>query len=244
MSYFHLIRINKVKLLLILSGLLIAISLLINYSSEWDRTQIINELEIVGNNYLKENEILFYLKDSIVGQEKSSIVLEDIENAVIKNPYIKQIWASFQTNKLVRVRVEERVPIAYLEKRGDILYIDEEFKILPYRVFKVYTDLPLFYGRTKDIGLQKSLVELIEIINNEDSGLLKLLISEIHLERNNLISLVTNDGLNIRFGRMENIKKKLEKLLVFWETKLSQTDLKSINYIDITWLNKVIVKST
>jgi len=199
---------------------------------------------MVGNNYLKENEILFYLKDSIIGQEKSSIVLEDIENAIIKNPYIKQISASFQTNKLVRVKVEERVPIAYLEKRGDILYIDEEFKILPYRVFEVYTDLPLFYGNTEDIGLQKSLVELIKMINDEESGILKLLISEIHLKNDNLISLVTNDGLNIKFGRIENINKKLEKLLVFWETKLLRTQISSIEYIDITWLNKVIVKST
>jgi len=242
MSYFDLIRINKVRLLLTLLALIIFVSILINYSSEWDNTRVISHLKIDGNNYLDKSEILFFIKDSVVGLEKNRIVLADIENAIKRNTFIKNVSANFYSRNEIRVAIDERIPIAYIHKRGDLKYIDEEFQILPYRVFSNYTDLPIFYGNIKDSVLKILLLDFIEKIKSDDFSILNMLISEIHLKKNKSIQLISNDGLKIKFGRIEHINNKFKKLLKFWETKLLRTDIKNLEYLDISWKNKVIAK--
>ena len=238
-------RARVISQLIVIGLVTIAILIL---ALRWKSKQEINSIVIEGVKSIRAEEVLALASirtSDTTDVAPSSARLSEIQQKVMKHPYIKQAIVESNGVKGLKITVEERQPYAaFPSVMGKIDYVDSTGVVLPYDIFSQQSDVPVVHGLFHDNSIDKkvlaSLKDILESAKKKDLGLQELL-SEIEYDaRQNLYTFITTDGeTRILFGSADNIEKKLEKLRLY----MIHTSSEPIHahYVDVRWKNQIVI---
>jgi len=190
-------------------------------------------------NFITELDVKNYLTllgDSLVGTELRKINIEDIENIIGKNPFVKSSKVYVTLGGIVNIDIKQRTPIVRVQNSLDqSYYISEDACLMPIVVGKTarvlvangfisdmyISSLKLDVDSLKiekdSVLLNKNLVKIYSAtrcINNDPFW--KFQIQQLFIDRkgNILMMPLVGDQI-ICLGDGRNIAEKLEKLRIF-----------------------------
>lgn len=230
-----------VPIFLIMS--IVGLVYLINLSNKWFVGEKITNYEIEGLSLSNGKKFLEKAKKISFGKTKDSVLLESIEIALEKDPYIKKCVATFTGPSTINMQLEERYPFAFYMKDGKLSYIDSGGVLLPYKVLRKYSDLIILSGfDAKDTSLNKSAIKILKTIYSKQD--ISDFVSEVrYLNKMKGFEVVGPfKNVNIYAGTDERIGKKLDNLSVLMNNKSARKLLSSVDVIDLRWKDRIVVK--
>jgi cell division protein FtsQ len=242
----------------------IFIVLIVMLSIKWRSDSVINKITITGNYTISREEILSAarLKDSAFDSDEINIDL--IRNRISGHKEVKKAYVSLELPSDLKIEIIERRPVAILNGGSEILLIDDELEIFPFKnAVKMY-DLPVISGvRTeikpdpmKKYNEEDLRLALFLILNTyKESKATYNYISEVNLsDPDKIIVYMSEDSSPFYFPKKANesiSNKEYQELILnrieVFETYLKQSLdnhlKKNVNYVDLRYDNKVILNS-
>lgn len=215
----------------------------------WRSNLKIQRIFIEGNRIVSAKEIVELTK-TVAGTPLYDIDLNDVRENVLKQLYIGSATVVRELPNAVRIRVQERQPIAAISLQ-DMLYLDEEGVILPQYRSDVMFDVPFITGfvETSEMTSGSSVVnpyvlyalELLKRARSIDAELCHL-VSEVHFNENGDLVLYSSDaGVTILFGKHDEIQK-LVMLKTFWNKFVPGHGATLLQLVDLRYSGQVIAR--
>jgi cell division protein FtsQ len=208
----------------------------------------VREIEIEGCEKINEEAVRSLIM--VEGMPNLfTLRLGEIAKRLEKHPWIDQVVMRKVFPHKVRIRIEERKPIAILQLE-EFYYIDAKGVIFsPAKDGDGY-NFPFLTGLTrqafeKDPEASKDLImkalEVLRIVEREKPLALEE-VSEIHMSRSFGIDCYTRaNGLNVKMGK-DAFGEKVRRLSIVW-SDLRKRGLSAAS-IDCSDLNKMVVKKS
>src|SRR6185437_8620805 len=170
-----------------------------------------------------------------------------MENALSKQPWVKNAEMFFDNNNVLQVKITEREPIARIfTVSGPSFYIDSSLARLPLSS-KFSARLPVFTSFPTDVKvLTKSDSSLLsdvkimsEFINAHPFWMAQ--IDQVDITSARTFELTPKLGNQlIRFGSAGNCEQKFNKLLAFYKQVQTKIGWNKYSVIDVQFMNQVI----
>lgn len=192
------------------------------------------------NNFLTRsmvNKLLIQNNEAVKNQAKSVIDLYQLEEEVLKNPYVEKASLFITIDGTLNTHIQQRQPIARIITNKETYYLDSQGVKVP--LSKNYSArVPLITGVEKDKDLVGVMQLLRKIIGD---SLLKKEVIGIHMDRSNeLLFTVRSGDYKIAFGKLEEVNQKLKKLKGFYSKALSDSTIYKYKTINIKYHNQVV----
>jgi len=213
--------------------------------------------------FVTKKNILEHLDNKGLTQGKTleNIDLNAIENTLQQNPFTEHVQVHKTMGGKLHISLSQRVPIARVFTSNDKgYYIDENG--LPMPISTQYTErVLLLSGDTEGLIIHNaSLITLTDVKKNKTHNdlylkifsLLKRLyadplwnaqITQIVLNKDKTLTMTTLAGnQTILFGAIDQVEKKLKKLLVLYKEGFSNTGWEQYSTIDLRFENQIVCK--
>lgn len=229
---------TPILLLLIVAGVVYLSSI----SNVWFTSQKITDYSISGTNLSDSSKFFDIAKEISYGKSKDSVLLKLIEKRIEKDAYVSKCIVSFSGVDKIDINIDERRPFVYIQTESGLDYLDQEGKLLPYKVLVDYSDMIVISGFSMNDSslLNKAILIASKIYNYDD---LSHSISEIRYVNNDkgfeFIGLFENN--TIYFGLDENVTKKIEKLKLLYTNESSKLVLRNNDVVDLRWYDRIIL---
>lgn len=228
---------------------LLGFASLIILASLWQIEQGISNIEVYNLSYLPKDEILSIIEPNISDSSMTcSLILKDIEDEILKNPYIYDVNITSQKACSLKVKIIERIPIGYFQRKdGSLFYIDTTGKIIPYRYLMDYCDLPVLQSKSRkinsDSAVANSAAKILVSLNKKKYNKFNYKISElVYTDTDSTFYFYSiSNKKKFLFGRAEFIEQKLNTLNKYFASELYQRVLTEPFLVDIRWKNKVVL---
>ena len=207
----------------------------------------IRRTEIQGADLLSEKEVL-----RLGGVEPRSFIwevdLRKAEDEIAGHPFVETVRVERVLPDVLRIRLEEKRPLALLNFGGQLFCVDGEGMVLPSQPGKLY-DLPVLSGAFQGavtVGrsvrgevVREGLNFLVRVL--EDRPTLYGQISEVVVrESEGLIVYTSRAGVPVWIGR-EGYAWKVRYLEAILEELVREGTLSRVRYIDLRCEGQVIV---
>jgi len=206
----------------------------------------LQKVEVVNSKRLSKEEVL-ELAGVKPGAGMFSLNLKVIAEQVAKNPWVEEVKVRRFYPGTLSVKLTEREPLAvvnmnylyYLDKKGEVFKPLTQGDSLDYPVITGLSEEELGKDPNGSREALKGAVELISLMQR--GGVIGLAdISEIHVGKGYGITLFTaNGGVPVKLGE-GGYAEKLERLAKIF--KDIQGQMASLEYIDLNYSDKIIVK--
>jgi cell division protein FtsQ len=201
------------------------------------------EITIVDKNKIQlidERNIIEFLQKSNlypVGKTLSEVRTEEIECAIAKNPFVKDIECYLTPSAVFNVRIRQRMP-KFRVMGSENFYVDTERKTMPVSTnYAAYVQV--VSGRLTKSFATKELFDFVDFIENDDFW--DAQIQQIYVIDNKEIELIPRVGdATVRLGEIENYKNKLEKLKKLYVEAFSEIGWNRYKVIDLRFKNQVV----
>jgi hypothetical protein len=240
---------KKNRLFLYLIFVLFFIGFLSVFANKWTSSQKIEKIIIYGNTFIPTSEIFSCIDSTVTGQLTENNDFIDLKDITIKHPFIYKSYIMHKNPSIIEIEVKERIPVALLIKNdGNLCYADSTACLLPYRLSLKFGEFPLIRGIFSESSVDSTALAgailIVNQLNESKNGNLLQLVSEIDYNRiTKLFSIYTSDNeYCIYFGKAEEVSDKIELLSDFFATKLPSVDIKNLQYIDVRWRDRVVLK--
>jgi cell division protein FtsQ len=206
----------------------------------------------VQNNYFIDKKDVLAILQKTNGQKLENtnadkLNLSQMENALSKQPWVKNAEMFFDNNNVLQVKITEREPIARIfTVSGSSFYIDSSLARLPLSS-KFSARLPVFTSFPTDVKvLTKSDSSLLsdvkmmsEFINAHPFWMAQ--IDQVDITSARTFELTPKLGNQlIRFGSAGNCEQKFNKLLAFYKQVQTKVGWNKYSVIDVQFMNQVI----
>jgi cell division protein FtsQ len=183
-------------------------------------------------------------KGDVKGQKKSSFNLQQIEQLLEKNVWVKDAELYFDNHDVLHVSVTEREPVARLFTiTGKSFYIDESEKKMPLSD-KLSAKVPVFTGfpekilSKRDSALLHDVKKTATFILNDPFWMAQVAQIDITPGREFEMTPVVGNHTVI-LGDGENIERKFHRLFVFYKNVLSQAGFDKYKVINVQYTGQV-----
>jgi cell division protein FtsQ len=185
------------------------------------------------------------LKD-FAGKKVQGFNLHKVEDALGRQPWIKEVQAYFDNNQVLKVKITERRPVARIfGNPGNSFYMDSSGKQLPI-VDPIPLKLPVFTGYPAErMGLRANRVLDHQI--KELSGFLNRdpfwsnAIEQVNITGSRTFEMIPLIGSQvIEFGDGSNYEDKFHRLLVFYKQVMTRTGFEKYARIKVEYAGQVI----
>lgn len=200
--------------------------------------------------FVNESEVtkkLLAVNGTIVGKPLKDIDLQALEAALEKNPWIRNAELYFDNNRILRVGVTVRDPMARVfTVTGNSFYIDSSLFRLPLNN-KFTPRLPVFTGfpsdRKKWSGKDSVLMTRVKDIGlylSRDPFWMAQ-IDQVDIDANRQFTMVPKVGKHLlRFGDGSEPEKKFRKLYIFYRDVVSKTGWNRYSAIDVGFRGQIV----
>jgi len=195
-------------------------------------------IELDENKFVTEELIVEYLKENTLYPD--SIILDDIsfksiEELLLNHPSIKtsRVYSDMRGN--VFINVKQRKPIVRVQNEKEGYYLDEDGLRMP--LSEEYTARMLLVTGEINSVTEQNLFTLTNIIFKDD--FLRNQIAQISIKDSELL-ILCRKGENIEFGKIKDINKKFEKLVMYYEKGNLQG--KKYKTINLKYNNQIVCK--
>jgi cell division protein FtsQ len=209
-------------------------------------------IEIAGaenKRFIDENTIAGMLRVNgvIKGRSLRRFDLNGMEAQMEKNPWIKNAELFFDNKQILKVRIEEREPVARVfTTSGNSFYIDSTGKHLPLSD-KFSAKLPVFTGfptehsqvDSTDSVLTTYIKQVSEYLLHSPFWMAQ--IAQVDITEARGFEMIPTVGHHvIEFGTGENYEKKFNRLMLFYQRVLSNTGMDVYERLNIQYDKQVI----
>ena len=206
-----------------------------------NRSVLQPNIEFLGKNKLfitdaAVSKLLIQNQESIAGQPKEIIDLNQLEAALNSNPMIKKAEVFMSVNGRLSAEIEQKRPIARVST-GASYYIDDEGAFMPLSS-NYAARVPLVTGHIKKNSLE--IVFQFAKAVDEDEFLKKHII-EIRQNDNNTIDFkVRKSDFTVHLGTLEMLEKKLNNFKAFYQKALKDNILNNYKLVNLKFDKQVI----
>lgn len=194
---------------------------------------------------------IFENEDIRVGETLvSAIHIKQLEEAILKNPWVKQVDIFVAADHSLKVRVLQKKAIARIQltdSSDHAYYLDEDanpMKLSLQYIAKVpvITSAPLHYSHN-DLQVKREAVELAAYIQKD--AFWDAMISQIHLNEHREFELIPTLGDQlILLGSANNLESKMKRLLLFYQQGMNTLDWTKYNELDVRFDRQVVARNT
>ncbi len=234
----------------LLLPLSVAMIVLCVFSWEWRESLKIQRIVVEGAHLVPAQEIFSAAAIASKSPMYGGVDLFEVRRKILLQPFIKTVAVLRQYPDALRIRVEERVPIASVNN-GQLLYVDTEGILMPFQSLAASLDLPIISNvdglkamKPGEPCANTELHEAIALLQTAqaiDTSLFHF-ISEVNMNGGKDIMLYSTDvGVPIIVGRGD-IGKKLVTLQAFWSNFVKSGTSQALRYIDLRYEDQVVVK--
>jgi cell division protein FtsQ len=221
--------------LIIISSIVFALAVALGVK-QMVRSLHVRDIVVYGNYHLEEKDIEKML-DTVRGMSLLSLGFHEVDEALRLSPWIKKVSMRKQFPHTLQVRIEEAVPKALLNYRGNTYLLEQEGEVLEEIRGEVASFLPIISGVDPDQereGLLESL-KLLEAL--EERNILSSRESvEVSLQSYGPEMNIDGETIKVGYG---NYSEKLAR----WQGLQPQmSKIGPSSYIDLRFQDKVIVK--
>lgn len=195
-------------------------------------------IEMDENKFVTEELIVEYLKANTLYPD--SIILDvisfkSIEELLLNHPSIRtsRVYSDMKGN--VFINVKQRKPIVRIQNEKEGYYLDEDGSRMP--LSEEYTARMLLVTGEINSVTEQHLFTLTNIIFKDD--FLRNQIAQISITDSELF-ILCRKGENIEFGKIKDINKKFEKLLMYYAKGNPQG--KKYKTINLKYNNQIVCK--
>ena len=182
------------------------------------------------------NKLLIQSQKKLYFLPKDAIDLKETEFLLESNDMIKSAQVYLTVNGEVRVKVEQKRPIARVDS-DDVFYIDEDGFRMPLSS-QHSARVPLVYGIVDEADLET--VYKVALTVYKDS-FLKTYVTEIHQNENKEISLKLRLlDFEVLVGTLDNLEIKLQNLKAFYQKAKKDKMLDVYKSVNLQFENQVV----
>ena len=183
------------------------------------------------------SDILANKKISPQGQTISKININRIEQIIGENAYIDSVQCYFTPKHNLCIRVISRKPVMHVITDDTQYYMDANGNVMPPGNFNL--DLCLMTGNISEKLAKDKLLPLASFLDSNEPW--KNEIQQVNVIDEQHIELIPMTGDHrIRIGNSDNIKEKMDKLLLFREEGLDKVGWNKYAYIDLSYNGQVV----
>lgn len=240
---------NRFKHSIWLIGLILFIIVIAGFALQWNKNQRIKAIGVSGNNALQNQEIYSALDSNMKDSINKNIRLNDIRKGIDSIPFVDNSYPMHKNTKELTIEIDERQPsgIVILEN-GDPIYLDRTGKLIPYRLIQFQRTLPLlrniFKNNKLDTIALKNAITILNTLNKEEFTFIEKFVSEIIWdESSKSFNIIMDSGEKVILGNTANIYNYIDKLSCFIKNRYISKTNDIIDYIDLRWNDKIIVKT-
>lgn len=221
-------------------------------SKFWMRESELSRFIVQGNRISKTEEIERALS-AFIGKKMNEVSLSDIVDTLQSLPYIRKVIATKELPDAVRLRVQERRPIAIAVVNKSLRLIDEAgFVISKSESVLESIRLPLLTGFTKIVRDSLSAMSRLDSAESanalsfckalSETGYAKMFISEVRIIDNNQLHAFTAEGeATVIFGNDKH-EERLNNFEIFWKQVVIKRGWKPFEYVDVRFDGKIFAK--
>jgi len=192
------------------------------------------------NDFLTQemvNKLLIQNNKELKKQPKSVIDLQELEHAVLSNPYIESATVFYTIDGVLKTIVKQRTPIARINNVDSSYYIDKHGFIVP--LSDNYSARVLLITGNIDKDNLQEFTKFVNIILADD--FLKKEIIGIHKTKSQEWVLDTRIGnQKIEFGTLSKEVIKFKKLKAFYNTTFADQTINNYRTINLKYHNQVV----
>lgn len=245
---------RKVKRFIATTLLLTGIVALLIAARQKQAQDTIQELVITLKNEGKEEN--FLRKDDVADlltkagvvlkqQTIASINVDEIENIVRSNPWVKDAEVFVDSKLRLNIEVVQRVPVARVfTDKGKSFYLDEDGYEMPLSERYAYS-VPVFtnFRQSGNDSAYESGIASIACLSRyiKQDSFWNAQITQVDMTANNQFELYTTLGAQkIKFGDTTNIEQKLNNLLAFYKEVANKIGWDRYELLDIRFKGQVV----
>ncbi len=221
-----------------------------HFLSEQVATFEVKNIKIHGNRALTRSQILL-LCGVRPGEKFVTLKPVDIARKLLQSPFVKSASAVYSLPSTLHINVVERQPIAFVYDR-QLLLLDEQGVVLPLPKSPGHVwNLPFIYGFKGSVGaigkktvsadVQKA-IEVLQYVRFIKSPLWPLIAALDVSDAKTLQLSLTRGGARVRLN-YDQYQDELYVLTLYIENYLSLDQLAEIEYIDLRFKDRLIVKN-
>lgn len=215
-------------------------------------TIINNEAE---NKFIRERDVIELLfkefRHAIVGQSLEQIDIEEIEQILEENMFIKDADVYVDALNKVHITIEQRVPIArimdevessyYLDEEGNYVRISPKFTA---RVMVVTGKIGRYSENYRNVPNHRlgRVLKLIQFIHADPFW--KAQFEQIHIDHTGEATLIPKIGDHkVKFGvPNEDIKDKFHRLAIFYQDGLPVEGWNKYKSISLSFKGQIVAQ--
>jgi len=229
---------NLIRFLMI-TGLII---FLFSFSKQRNEMRKLTKIEIDFKNenalFISQksvNKLLIQNDDSVTNIGKETLVLNRMEETLLKNPMIKNAEVFVTIDGSLGVKIEQRKPIARVLGSPDF-YIDEEGTKMP--LSAVYSArVPIITGNLNND--YKGVTKLLLKINEDD--FMKECVIGLQIQPDETINLrIRKNDFKVLFGKPIAIENKFQKFKAFYKLTKQEGLLSNYSLVNLEFNNQVV----
>jgi len=211
------------------------------------------EIEINGGNkaqFLNKKDLTSMLENEglkdLQNKKTTSFDLLKMENLLKKNSWIRDAQLYFDNNQKLKIRIQERQPLAriftisgnsYLIDSGGIQMAIPERTVFRLPVFTGYPGEK--FGLKRDSALDQQIRDLAMFLNKDPFWSNQ--IQEVNISSTKTFQMTTLIGnQQIMFGDGNDYENKFHRLFIFYKEVISQTGFEKYTGINLAYTNQVI----
>ena len=218
---------------------------------------IVNEIKI-DIKYLSEDKMLLaaHVEQDLIahfgnftGRKRKDVPQEEIEQYLNKMNFVETSKINLGLLGKLDITIKQSIPIAkIIGKNNKQVYLSEDGKILQ-TIESIAANVVIINGNipiaktakdTSDSPLLLNLYSLAYKLYNDE--LLRNQISQVYFNKNTLDMLPMEGDYTIAMSSFDNLDNKLKRLVAFYtQGEISNEQLKSVNRIDLSFDNQVII---
>lgn len=207
------------------------------------------DVDISDGNYFVDEEIvrntIYDLGDSVVGTSMNDISIHKLRNAILRHEAVKAAFVTKTIDGQVKVKVEQRVPIArILLDEAPGYYVDAEGNIMPLSD-KFTAHVPVFTGHLAEpvneqqMQRVESIYRLSDFIRNDE--FLNAQVEHVYVDSSGEFDIIPRVGTQrIKLGNANDLTMKFKKLKIFYDEIRSSGDLNAYTIIDLRFRDQVV----
>lgn len=181
----------------------------------------------------------------------SELNIVDLENELLKHPFIKNADVYIDVLNNLNIRIEQKYPLLRVHNlKGQQFYFGEDAEPFPVSTKQSVRCLlasgNIYYNPEKEhyapLTADVPIFNLFKIAEYiYKTPLLNALIEQIFVTKNQEIILIPKIGKQpINLGTAEDYAEKLTRLTTFYEKAMNNNNLSNFNKIDLRFKNQIV----
>lgn len=208
----------------------------------------------MDNRFLDQNDIMNVLYEieptGFVGQKRSAIDLQKIEQDLIKDRYVASAQVYLNNQSELIVHIKERYPLLrIINSKGVSYYVDYQGKKMPFSskftsrviVANGYIQGDFPNNDTLKSPILQDLYKLTSTI--EANAYLRDIVQQIYVNHNGEYEIVTLFGSHtVLLGDLSNLAAKLNGLIAFYKASKDKVDLEKYKEVNLKYKDQIVCK--